>query len=83
MDKATIVIEDNGVGIDKANIDKIFDMFYRATTLSTGSGMGLYIVSETINKLQGTIKVVSDIGKGSRFTLTIPNANEHNLAKEA
>jgi signal transduction histidine kinase len=83
MDKATIVIEDNGVGIDKANIDKIFDMFHRATKLSTGSGMGLYIVSETINKLQGTIEVVSDIGKGSRFTLTIPNVNEHKLAKEA
>jgi signal transduction histidine kinase len=72
-EKATIVIEDNGVGIDKAHIDKIFDMFHRATKLSTGSGMGLYIVSETIDKLKGSIHVDSDLGKGSKFTVTIPN----------
>lgn len=81
-DKATIVIEDNGVGIDKAHIDKIFDMFHRATKLSTGSGMGLYIISESIDKLRGTINVVSDLGIGSRFTVTIPNANEYSRANK-
>ena len=72
-DKATVVIEDNGIGIDKAHITKIFDMFHRATQLSTGSGMGLYIVKETIEKLQGSVHVVSDVDKGSIFTVTIPN----------
>ena len=48
-------------------------MFHRATQLSTGSGMGLYIVKETIEKLQGSIHVVSDVDQGSIFTVTIPN----------
>ncbi|MGL2967178.1 PAS domain S-box protein [Flavobacterium sp. XGLA_31] len=71
--KATIIIEDNGVGIPESDQEKIFDMFYRSTTLSTGSGIGLYIVKETMHKLGGTIRVESEVGKGSKFYIEIPN----------
>jgi signal transduction histidine kinase len=68
-------IEDNGIGIDKEHINKIFDMFYRATKFSSGSGMGMYIVKETIDKLHGFINVESVIEKGTKFNFSIPNSN--------
>ncbi|MEB8345390.1 ATP-binding protein [Flavobacteriaceae bacterium KMM 6898] len=71
---ANIIIEDNGIGIGKEHIDKIFEMFYRATKLSTGSGMGMYIVKETLDRLHGTIEIESELNKGSKFSISIPNA---------
>ena len=67
-----ISVEDNGEGIEPEHLDKIFDMFYRADVNSTGSGLGLYIVKETIEKLQGEIEVKSTLGQGTNFTFTIP-----------
>ncbi|MFB9055572.1 response regulator [Mariniflexile ostreae] len=72
-ESATIIVEDNGIGIEEKYLDNIFDMFYRATKHSTGSGMGMYIVKETIDKLKGTIKVASELSKGSTFTVSLPN----------
>lgn len=77
---ATIIIEDNGVGIGKEYLNKIFDMFYRATKFSKGSGMGMYIVKETIDKLKGSIKVESKLKEGSKFTITLPNHKNLQLA---
>ncbi|MGB4972321.1 MAG: HAMP domain-containing sensor histidine kinase, partial [Cyclobacteriaceae bacterium] len=71
-DVAIIQVIDNGIGIKTEFVDKIFNMFYRATEKSTGSGLGLYIVSESIRKLKGTIDVASELGKGSTFTLRLP-----------
>lgn len=71
--KATIIIEDNGIGIAEKEKEKIFDMFYRSTTMSTGSGLGLYIVKEVIEKLRGKISVESEFGKTSKFCIEIPN----------
>ncbi len=68
----TIWVKDNGLGIDEAHIDKIFNMFYRAHDNSKGSGLGLYIVKETVAKLGGEVKVESEIGKGSTFWLHLP-----------
>ncbi|WP_240034583.1 PAS domain S-box protein [Flavobacterium silvisoli] len=70
---AKITIEDNGIGIPDTEKDKIFDMFYRSTILSTGSGLGLYIVKETLQKLNGTIKVTSTVPEGTTFYIEIPN----------
>ncbi len=70
---ATFEISDNGVGIDEKHINRIFEMFYRASFMSTGSGLGLYIVKETVEKLGGKIKVKSAPGKGTTFTVVIPN----------
>lgn len=68
-----VEIEDNGVGIEEKYLDQIFDMFYRASPEAKGSGLGLYIVQETLEKLQGTIEVESTYGEGTKFTVTIPN----------
>jgi signal transduction histidine kinase len=47
-------------------------MFYRASENTKGSGLGLYIVKETLGKIKGTITVESDLGKGSKFTIELP-----------
>ena len=67
-----VLIEDNGIGIAPEHQPKIFDMFYRASEKSQGSGLGLYIVKETLDKLNGKIEVSSSIGHGSTFRLEIP-----------
>jgi len=69
---ARIRIEDNGEGIRADKLENIFAMFSRYSTRSIGSGLGLYIVYEVINKLNGHIEVASEYGKGSVFTLIIP-----------
>ena len=68
-----IEIKDNGVGIAKENLKKIFRMFYRASEHSQGSGLGLYIVKEIIKKLKGSIVVDSQLCKGTNFSITVPN----------
>lgn len=68
----TIVYEDNGIGIEPVYIDKIFNMFFRATEKSDGSGLGLYIVKEIVNKLKGTIEVKSTDGIGTVFKIVLP-----------
>jgi signal transduction histidine kinase len=70
---ATISVEDNGVGIEHKYLERIFELFFRANEKSTGSGLGLFIAKEAIDKLQGTIKVKSEPGRGTLFTVTIPN----------
>jgi signal transduction histidine kinase len=65
-------IEDNGVGIPQEHVAKVFEMFYRAHEVSQGSGLGLYIVKETIGKLGGSIHVRSQVGKGSMFSFILP-----------
>lgn len=67
-----IEVEDNGIGIDKEYHEKIFTMFYRASTQSEGTGLGLYIAMEAVSKLNGTIAVRSELGKGSLFTVRLP-----------
>lgn len=68
----TIWVKDNGLGIETEHIGKIFTMFYRAHENSKGSGLGLYIVKETIAKLGGEIRVESVAGKGSTFWIHLP-----------
>jgi PAS domain S-box-containing protein len=66
-------ISDNGVGIEKQHLDEIFKMFYRAHDHIRGSGLGLYLVQETINRLNGKIEVNSEARKGSTFRFYLPN----------
>ncbi len=68
-----ILVSDNGIGIDQANIGKIFEMFYRVSSKSVGSGLGLYIVKDTIAKLKGSICVDSQPGVGTAFTIHLPD----------
>ena len=73
QDQVKILIEDNGVGISQEHHLKIFDMFYRASEKSQGSGLGLYIVRETVQKLGGDISFESIPGKGTTFEIVIPS----------
>ncbi len=73
QEKADIEITDNGMGIMKDHIDKVFEMFYRATDTNAGSGLGLYIVKQVVNKLEGQIKLSSEVGKGTKIIITLPN----------
>ncbi len=68
----SIQILDNGEGIAPAYKDKVFEMFYRGTTNSTGSGLGLFIAKEAVEKLKGKIDFTTEYGVGSEFTITIP-----------
>ena len=68
-----INIKDNGRGIGKEHLDKVFNMFYRATDDNAGSGLGLYIVKETIAKLNGNIEIMSKPKEGTTVNLMIPN----------
>jgi two-component system sensor histidine kinase/response regulator len=70
---AKIIFADNGMGIREEDLDRIFKMFYRADADNSGSGIGLYIVYEAVKKLEGEIKVTSQIGKESIFEITIPS----------
>lgn len=71
---ASIQLQDNGIGIDRQYKEKVFDMFFRGTTQSTGSGLGLYIVKSMLTKLDGKISMESTVLAGTTFLLTIPNA---------
>jgi len=68
-----ICIADNGEGIADEYKDRIFDMFYRGTSNSSGSGLGLYIAREAVEKLEGSISVQTKYGEGSAFTVSIPH----------
>jgi signal transduction histidine kinase len=67
-----ITVSDNGEGISEKSISKIFEMFYRGTSTSVGTGLGLYITKEILNKLQGTISVTSELGVGTIVTIKLP-----------
>jgi PAS domain S-box-containing protein len=71
--RADIIFSDNGIGIDETNLARIFEMFYRATEQSDGSGIGLYIVKNAVEKLSGQISVASRSGQGTRFSIVLPN----------
>jgi len=70
---AIVTVEDNGEGIPKSRLSSIFDMFYRATENKQGSGLGLYIVKNVVEKLGGKIKVESEENQGTIFKVELPN----------
>ncbi len=72
-EKSKITVEDNGIGIDPKYHNEVFKMFFRATNQSFGAGIGLYIVKEALNRVNGTIQLESNLNKGSRFTVLLPN----------
>lgn len=67
---AEIVIKDSGVGIEKSDLQKIFDPFF--TTRSVGTGLGLAVVNRIIENWKGNIRVSSESGHGTTFTITFP-----------
>lgn len=76
-DNVLIIVEDNGVGIPKDYLDNIFEKFSqvnnRFTKVGEGSGLGLYLVKSFINMHNGEIFVQSELGKGTRFIISLPD----------
>lgn len=68
-----ISIEDNGQGITEKSLGKVFDMFYRGTSESIGTGLGLYLCKEIVDKFGGQLKVNSEWGQGSTFIIEHPH----------
>ena len=73
LDKASIEVRDEGMGILEDHIHKVFHMFFKSNNDKTGSGMGLYIVKEALEKMGGSIEVKSKTGQGTQFNIEIPN----------
>lgn len=67
-----VTIRDNGEGIDSEHLPKVFDMFYRASKSSSGSGLGLYICREIIQKMNGQILLTSEGSHGAEVKIRIP-----------
>lgn len=68
-----VAIEDNGIGIAPENQERIFQMFEKLNTISSGPGLGLYNVKEILNRLKGDVSVTSEVGKGSVFKVVVRN----------
>lgn len=71
--EAHIAVRDQGMGILKEHLEKVFQMFFKTKVKKSGSGLGLYIVKEALTKMNGEIEVNSKTGEGSEFFITIPN----------
>ena len=69
-DRVSLKVEDNGVGIEKQNLEKIFEPLF--TTKAKGIGLGLTVTKLLTEANEGTIKVTSKLGKGTIFTVTLP-----------
>jgi signal transduction histidine kinase len=67
-------VEDHGIGIPEAEQEKVFDQYYRATNAGSqrGSGLGLFLIRETVRAHKGSVELKSKPGKGSCFRLTFP-----------
>jgi signal transduction histidine kinase len=76
-EQSMIAISDNGSGISSEHVGRVFDMFYRAAENSKGSGLGLFITREAVTKLGGSIRLESEVGKGSSFFVHLPLAPAH------
>lgn len=67
-----IKVQDNGIGIEESIQDKIFNMFFRGNNDAIGSGLGLYILKNAVDKLHGRIALKSRPGKGTVFKIELP-----------
>lgn len=71
-DKMQVMVADNGLGINDIYKDKVFEMFFRASDSAIGSGLGLFIVKETVEKMNGKIMLSSTKGEGACFRIDLP-----------
>jgi signal transduction histidine kinase len=82
-DQIKVIVEDNGIGISKSDLPKIYDRFWRAdkarSHFDSGNGLGLSIVMSVLKRLNGTIAVQSEITKGTKFTVHIPRQKQNSV----
>ncbi len=77
-----VFISDTGIGIPKANLDKVFEPFFTTKDVKKGTGLGLYITYKTIDRHNGFIELESEEGKGTTVTVTLPIENQVSAEKQ-
>jgi signal transduction histidine kinase len=75
-DLVSVAVKDDGCGIPKADLERVFEPFFSTKTGKGGTGLGLSITSGLVQELGGEISVASEIGKGTIFTIVLPINNE-------
>ena len=70
--RVAATVKDNGIGIPEENLSQVFDLFYTSKPAGKGTGLGLSIVHNILKKLGGEIRVESEHGDGSSFTVLLP-----------
>jgi signal transduction histidine kinase len=68
-----IQLKDNGTGINPGLQSRVFEMFFRGSEQSKGTGLGLYIVKSMVEKLKGQISFESHVGQGTHFSISLPS----------
>jgi PAS domain S-box-containing protein len=68
-----IIVQDNGIGIKEQYLERVWEMFYRGTSESSGSGLGLYILKESLHTLKGSVELETEDTIGTKFTVYIPD----------
>jgi signal transduction histidine kinase len=78
--KVHVEVADEGIGIDPVDLPRVFDKFYRGSLGNQesvrGTGLGLALVKAAVEAHEGTVDVQSEVGRGSRFVLTLPAGPE-------
>jgi two-component system, sensor histidine kinase and response regulator len=75
-DVAIIAVEDNGIGIESRFKEEVFNLFARATQKNVGTGLGLYMVKESVEQMGGKIQLESELNQGTKITVTLPSMNK-------
>ncbi len=71
-----IIVQDNGIGIEQAEVEKLCNMFHRGHSSRSGSGLGLYTVRSMVDQLGGHVVIGSAIGEGTTVTMVLPNQGD-------
>jgi signal transduction histidine kinase len=73
-DEIVVAVTDHGIGIPRGDLDRLFERYHRGSNVSgiVGTGVGLYLVKMAVDLHRGDVKVISDEGEGSRFTVRLP-----------
>ncbi len=74
--KALIKVTDNGIGIEEKHQKEVFNLFHRATQKNVGSGLGLYMVKESVEQINGEIFLQSTVGEGTMVEISLPLLRE-------
>ena len=78
QDKISVSIKDNGIGMDSEELGMIYTRFYQIDKSGEGSGLGLAIVKRIVEISNGEINVQSEKGKGTTFTIILPQKKKTN-----
>jgi two-component system NtrC family sensor kinase len=77
-----IAVSDNGCGIDEKKLGKIFNPFFTTKSASEGTGLGLYVCHNLLQRLGGRMEAVSKKGQGSTFTIFLPDKERRVKARD-